>query len=106
MIARRAPDDCKPLHLGSSADNPRLAERAALMTRAKKRDIDRGPERVRIVPRQERARRHAVVDRPGGGFAGSHLEQQSAVRTTRNGGGRLGRGAVVAIATDPSDEES
>ena len=27
--------------LGSSADNPRLAERAALMTRAKKRDIDR-----------------------------------------------------------------
>ena len=28
--------------LGSSADNPRLAERAALMTRAKKRDIDRG----------------------------------------------------------------
>ena len=29
--------------LGNSADNPRLAERAALMTRAaKKRDIDRG----------------------------------------------------------------
>ncbi len=28
--------------LGSSADNPRLAERAALMTRAAKRDIDRG----------------------------------------------------------------
>ena len=27
--------------LGASADNPRLAERAALMTRAKKRDIDR-----------------------------------------------------------------
>ena len=27
--------------LGSSADNPRLAERAALMTRAVKRDIDR-----------------------------------------------------------------
>ena len=27
--------------LGSPADNPRLAERAALMTRAKKRDIDR-----------------------------------------------------------------
>ena len=27
--------------LGSSADNPRLAERAALMTRAAKRDIDR-----------------------------------------------------------------
>ena len=27
--------------LGSSADNPRLAERAALMTRAKKRDVDR-----------------------------------------------------------------
>ena len=28
--------------LGSPADNPRLAERAALMTRAAKRDIDRG----------------------------------------------------------------
>ena len=28
--------------LGDSADNPRLAERAALMTRAAKRDIDRG----------------------------------------------------------------
>ena len=28
--------------LGASADNPRLAERASLMTRAKKRDIDRG----------------------------------------------------------------
>ncbi len=28
--------------LGSSGDNPRLAERAALMTRAAKRDIDRG----------------------------------------------------------------
>ncbi len=28
--------------LGSSADNPRLAERAALMTRAKKREVDRG----------------------------------------------------------------
>ncbi len=28
--------------LGSSADNPRMAERAALMTRAAKRDIDRG----------------------------------------------------------------
>ena len=28
--------------LGNSADNPRLAERAALMTRAAKRDIDRG----------------------------------------------------------------
>ena len=28
--------------LGASADNPRLAERAALMTRAAKRDIDRG----------------------------------------------------------------
>ena len=29
-------------NLGNSADNPRLAERAALMTRAAKRDIDRG----------------------------------------------------------------
>ena len=29
-------------NLGSPADNPRLAERAALMTRAAKRDIDRG----------------------------------------------------------------
>ena len=28
--------------LGVSADNPRIAERAALMTRARKRDIDRG----------------------------------------------------------------
>ncbi len=31
----------KARELGSPADNPRLAERAALMTRAKKRDIDR-----------------------------------------------------------------
>ena len=29
-------------NLGNSADNPRLAERAALMTRAAKRDVDRG----------------------------------------------------------------
>ena len=32
--------------LGSSGDNPRLAERAALMTRAAKRDIDRGELRA------------------------------------------------------------
>ena len=39
--------------LGSSADNPRLAERAALMTRAAKRDIDRGE--LRGVWRQQAA---------------------------------------------------
>ena len=32
--------------LGASADNPRLAERAALMTRAAKRDVDRGELRA------------------------------------------------------------
>ena len=39
--------------LGTSADNPRLAERAALMTRAAKRDIDR--EELRDVWRQQAA---------------------------------------------------
>ena len=39
--------------LGSSADNPRLAERAALMTRAAKRDIDR--EELRGVWHQQAA---------------------------------------------------
>ncbi len=39
--------------LGASADNPRLAERAALMTRAVKRDIDRGG--LRGVWRQQAA---------------------------------------------------
>ena len=39
--------------LGASADNPRLAERAALMTRAAKRDIDR--EELRGVWRQQAA---------------------------------------------------
>ena len=39
--------------LGSSADNPRLAERAALMTRAAKRDIDR--EELRGLWRQQAA---------------------------------------------------
>ena len=39
--------------LGSSADNPRLAERAALMTRAAKRDIDR--EELRGVWRRQAA---------------------------------------------------
>ena len=39
--------------LGSSADNPRLAERAALMTRAAKRDIDR--EELRDVWRKQAA---------------------------------------------------
>ena len=39
--------------LGSSADNPRLAERAALMTRAKKRDIDR--DELRSVWRRQAA---------------------------------------------------
>ena len=40
-------------NLGSSADNPRLAERAALMTRAAKRDIDR--EELRGVWRKQAA---------------------------------------------------
>ena len=39
--------------LGSSADNPRLAERAALMTRAAKRDIDR--EELRDVWQRQAA---------------------------------------------------
>ncbi len=39
--------------LGASADNPRLAERAALMTRAAKRDIDR--EELRGLWRQQAA---------------------------------------------------
>ena len=39
--------------LGATADNPRLAERAALMTRAAKRDIDRGE--LRGVWRQQAA---------------------------------------------------
>ena len=39
--------------LGSSADNPRLAERAALMTRAAKRDIDR--EELRGLWRRQAA---------------------------------------------------
>ena len=39
--------------LGASADSPRLAERAALMTRAAKRDIDR--EELRDVWRQQAA---------------------------------------------------
>ena len=39
--------------LGDSADNPRLAERAALMTRAAKRDIDR--EELRVVWREQAA---------------------------------------------------
>ena len=38
-------------NLGTSADNPRLAERAALMTRAAKRDIDR--EELRDVWRKQ-----------------------------------------------------
>ena len=40
-------------NLGSSADNPRLAERAALMTRAAKRDIDR--DELRDVWRKQAA---------------------------------------------------
>ena len=40
-------------NLGNSADNPRLAERAALMTRAAKRDIDR--EELRDVWQQQAA---------------------------------------------------
>ena len=40
-------------NLGTSADNPRLAERAALMTRAAKRDIDR--EELRDVWRKQAA---------------------------------------------------
>ena len=39
--------------LGATADNPRLAERAALMTRAAKRDVDR--EELRGVWRQQAA---------------------------------------------------
>ena len=39
--------------LGATADNPRLAERAALMTRAAKRDIDR--EELRAVWRKQAA---------------------------------------------------
>ena len=52
--------------LGDSADSPRLAERAALMTRAAKRDIDR--EELRGV--WERQARRARVRREGAGGRG------------------------------------
>ena len=47
--------------LGASGDNPRIAERAALMTRAKKRDIDRGE--LRGVWRRQRIRNGVSVER-------------------------------------------
>ena len=58
--------------LGATADNPRLAERAALMTRAKKRDIDR--DQLRSVWQRQaadlgldaRALVAAVVERVAG----------------------------------------
>ena len=50
-------------NLGNSADNPRLAERAALMTRAAKRDIDR--EELRDAWAQQAAEPATGPDRAG-----------------------------------------
>ncbi len=80
--------------LGASADNPRLAERAALMTRAAKRDIDRGELRgvwakqaadlgldakalvAQAVERSAAAERKAA-DRARDGIAGAPLASAS-----------------------------
>ena len=87
--------------LGASADNPRLAERAALMTRAAKRDIDRGELRgvwrhqaadlgfdarapvAEAVERSARPEREAAP----GSLTGPDREQETASGPSRDMGG-------------------
>ena len=64
-------------NLGSSADSPRLAERAALMTRAAKRDIDR--EELRGVWERQAG---------GLGFDAKALVAEAASKGARNAGTR------------------
>ena len=87
--------------LGASADNPRLAERAALMTRAAKRDIDRGElsgvwrrqaadlgfdARVPVAEAVERSARPEREAAPGS-LTGPGREQETASGPSRDMGG-------------------
>ena len=75
-------------NLGNSADNPRLAERAALMTRAAKRDIDRGE--LRDAWRKQAADLGSMRGRWSSDAAGnSALPEREAVSGT---GKRAGQG--------------
>ena len=74
--------------LGSSADNPRLAERAALMTRAKKRGIDRDELR-NVWARQA---------------AGLGLDAGALVAGAMDRSAPAGREAAVEQASEPGGE--
>ena len=84
-------------NLGASADNPRLAERAALMTRAAKRDIDR--EELRDVWRKQAADlgldARALVAEAAGNFSGPAREAPAAEPAT--GPGKVPEPAAPAL---------
>ena len=84
-------------NLGASADNPRLAERAALMTRAAKRDIDR--EELRDVWRKQAADlgldARALVAEAAGNFSGPAREASAAEPAT--GPGQVPEPAAPAL---------
>ena len=84
-------------NLGTSADNPRLAERAALMTRAAKRDIDRGE--LRDVWQKQAADlgldARALVAEAAGNFSGPAREAAAAEPAT--GPGKVPEPAAPAL---------
>ena len=100
--------------LGASGDNPRIAERAALMTRAKKRDIDRdelggvwqrqaadvgldaGGLVAGAAERSASPEREAAPDPASG--AGRTLEPEAPVLPDIGDGGRTGTAAMGAAS--------
>ena len=91
--------------LGASADNPRIAERAALMTRAKKRDIDR--DELRGVWQKQAA--DLSLD-PGALVAGAVERSGPAEREAAPGppdigeAGRTGTAVMAAHSREPAPE--
>ena len=92
--------------LGNSADNPRLAERAALMTRAKKRDIDRDELRERVAAPGGRARlrRAGAGCRSGGKDPRRRRAKRRIARSTRSGHERQPRDAAQPERGDAGRE--
>ena len=88
--------------LGTSGDNPRLAERASLMTRAGKRDIDRGE--LRVVWERQTAdlgldARALVVEAAG---KSSVPVREAAAAEPATGPGKDRESAVPGPAGDPA----
>ena len=80
--------------LGASADNPRIAERAALMTRAAKRDVDRGE--LRGVWR----RQAADMGLDASALVAGAVERSASPERERAPAGEIGRAPDRQTASD------